>query len=290
MLVSMGVRTMVLQGRPADAPDGRDYLTFLSERQFLMSLPMLLRFPLLDMLPDTIQTAAQLRRRLDTVFEQIRNKLIANEDTREELLVRLDDIKGDLNRALDAHGDDADPELAFARIFESLEKKAVSDLQELAVAFSRESKHRRGFQLELASAIAGIYPKNTVDTGEITRIGAWLTALYPTQNNDWMVTARLLHDPRVERNAMDVGLRWMLNVQDFGLSLEALSRFDIDDTERNTERIALSLEYRMFEDNYLSGTFGKDFDDRNLLGEGNLIALMGLKFNLGKKPNLTPTP
>ncbi|MCB0277753.1 MAG: hypothetical protein KDI06_23255, partial [Calditrichaeota bacterium] len=165
-----------------------------------------------------------------------------------------------------------------------------SDLQELAVAFSRESKHRRGFQLELASAIAGIYPKNTVDTGEITRIGAWLTALYPTQNNDWMVTARLLHDPRVERNAMDVGLRWMLNVQDFGLSLEALSRFDIDDTERNTERIALSLEYRMFEDNYLSGTFGKDFDDRNLLGEGNLIALMGLKFNLGKKPNLTPTP
>lgn len=142
------------------------------------------------------------------------------------------------------------------------------------------------FSLELAAAMAGYSPGNRFATLGNYRYGAWLNARWQP---GWKAPLSLVGVARYTRapggNEVSVSDSAFL---DFGLGLSyANERFDIQfeyvkrrDVSNNMsyERSALISNYRVFDNLYLVGTLGKNFNNVE-----DILVLFGVKFGVSRE-------
>lgn len=80
-----------------------------------------------------------------------------------------------------------------------------------------------------------------------------------------------------KNNMMDIGGRIEFEFDRFALSVEAIRRFNNTNDDLDTHRAVGILQYRINDNLFLLGTFGRDFGNSN-----NLVSLIGLNWGLGK--------
>jgi hypothetical protein len=103
---------------------------------------------------------------------------------------------------------------------------------------------------------------------------------------DVMAAARFLSDQRGEGDdrTWDIGGRWLWQPSlELAISVESLrrggTRFSAGDSSNRTVGM---LEYRVYDDIVLYGSFGKDFED--LPGARTLVSIIGVNLGFGRKP------
>ncbi len=162
-----------------------------------------------------------------------------------------------------------------------------------------ESLKQGRWIVEMAAATTERFPGNDTSHSEVEKTAAWITPSYrflrstfdpktgkltqvPTV--DFIAVGRYIHDRTAtdDRDGIDVGGRLLWESTFFSLSAEYVQRFNIAEP---THRLTGMVEYKISDNLYLSGTFGKDFDDPTT-EQGNLQALLGLNLNLGAKPQV----
>lgn len=147
------------------------------------------------------------------------------------------------------------------------------------------------FSFDIAGAVSSIYPDNQNDKGRIGRIGIWGTTklnlpLEEDYNNFLKIylLGRFLNDKTIfdtstntysNLNFIDTGGKIQFQFKSLSISGEFINRSgDIKDN-----RVVGVIEYKVNDSMYLSGGYGKNFDDPL---NGNLITLFGLKWGLFK--------
>ncbi|HWR83446.1 MAG TPA: hypothetical protein VN285_09090 [Candidatus Deferrimicrobium sp.] len=144
-----------------------------------------------------------------------------------------------------------------------------------------------GFSLELAGAMALLYPESDTHKGKAYRGGVWITPAYrPVTEGqiEFLSVLRLLLEDGV-RPRYDLGFRllWFANDR-LSMSAEYVSRLgDIPDSDnKDTYRIAGVVDYRFSYDLHMTATFGRDFEGE--AGTGELLARLGIDFSFGDVP------
>jgi len=170
------------------------------------------------------------------------------------------------------------------------EKQLTKQAQDIALKIQSADKKRVGWRVEFANAISASYPDDNFNRGSIGRIGLWVTGSYELETPflSFISCSRYLRDvhDNNEKDLFDIGGRLLYQNKDLSLSAEFVKRFINSQSSGDiqTNRLAGILEYRIREDLYLSGSFGKDYADE---GQDNtLIALLGVHFGFGKEPKL----
>jgi hypothetical protein len=167
----------------------------------------------------------------------------------------------------------------------------------------RDSLRQGRWVVEAAAAMTGRFPDNETSRGHTEKAAIWITPTYrfvrstfdkssgkltsaPTV--DFIAVARYIHDrtATTDGDGVDLGGRLLWDNTTFALSAEFVQRTNIDNP---THRFTALLEYKISDDLYLSGSFGKDFDDSSA-DTGDLQAILGINWNLGAKPNLIGPP
>jgi hypothetical protein len=155
----------------------------------------------------------------------------------------------------------------------------VTDFREL-------DKKREGILIEFAGALAFGFADDSIKNGKISDFGIWLTPMYSNGNIDLISVLRYIGnvDTGITQSKFDTGLRFLYRNGGFGISLEGLLR--TEDKVSPTYRYALNLDYKLTNNIYLTGTFGKNFDGTPVNGSGNgdLITVFGINFGMGSDP------
>jgi hypothetical protein len=148
------------------------------------------------------------------------------------------------------------------------------------------------FSFDVAGAVSSIYPDNQNDRGRIGRIGIWGTTkldlpLEEEYNNFLKIylLGRFLNDKTIfntslntysNLNFIDTGGKIQFQFKSLSISGEFINRSgDVKDN-----RVVGIIEYKISDSIYLSGGYGKNFDDPL---NGNLVTLFGLKWGLFKE-------
>ena len=148
------------------------------------------------------------------------------------------------------------------------------------------------FTLDIATGASIIFPDNNTDTGRLGRYGVWSTAKYSSilsdDNKDYFnlyCFARFLLDKTLlnvdnvtylENQYFDIGGKLEFQFNKICISAEYLNR----NGDNQDYRLVGTLQYRVQDNLYLTGGYGKNFDSE----EGNLISLFGLRWGLSEKP------
>lgn len=156
---------------------------------------------------------------------------------------------------------------------------------------------RVGLHIQLAGALAGLYPGNDFSAGHVGRTGLWGTVTYRADvpRIDMIGLARWLRDEDDrEQNAVDLGFRGVFRFDRLSASAEFVNRTasEMDDGEAadpgafsDSRRFVGLVEYRATEDLFVTFSFGQDFanegDDRE-----PLVAILGGQLHFGPKPFL----
>ncbi|MFD1604048.1 hypothetical protein ACFSJW_08925 [Flavobacterium artemisiae] len=151
------------------------------------------------------------------------------------------------------------------------------------------------FQLDGAFAYSEAIPGNKYENNRFNRSGFWLNASFNALSinkeklNDCLSilgTLRFITDNTLVENtlnefkknkAFDYGLKAEYTVNDFSVSIEYLKREYSDNSELNSERTVGLLEYKLNDNLYFTGTYGKNFG-----AENNLFTLFGINYGFGK--------
>lgn len=151
------------------------------------------------------------------------------------------------------------------------------------------------FQLDGAFAYSDALPNNQSNNRRFNRSGFWLNAAInlsgldePNLNDKLtlMVSTRFISDNILEpasintfkrENAFDFGYKLEYSLKQLSISIEHLNRTYSSNSSYNTERTVAVLQYKINDDLYFTGTYGKNFGEVN-----NQFTLFGLNYGFGK--------
>ncbi|HEY9710614.1 MAG TPA: hypothetical protein V6D48_20560, partial [Oculatellaceae cyanobacterium] len=159
------------------------------------------------------------------------------------------------------------------------------------------------FSVDIALASSTVFRRNNWNDHNRYRSGAWITVGYnqPLIARDRIeediqnllecknfinavIMIRTLKDNTTvdfenftEYNITDFGGRLEFEFNKLSLGIETIRRINNDNKEFNTNRTVGILQYKINDQLYLLGTFGKNFGDFN-----NLVSLIGVNWGLGK--------
>jgi hypothetical protein len=157
------------------------------------------------------------------------------------------------------------------------------------------------FQLDGAFAYSDAIPDNEYENKRFNRSGFWFNASLNAfsvdkekleDNLSIMGSIRFISDnilventtDQFERNkAFDYGFKGEYTVKDFSISIEYLKREYSANSALDSERTVGVLQYKLNDNLYFTGTYGKNFGDMN-----NLFTLFGINYGFGEsslKPN-----
>lgn len=160
------------------------------------------------------------------------------------------------------------------------DSKLVDEIRKL-------EKKRVGFLMDFAFAVSGQFLNDSLLKGEFSKLGIWITPTLSFKYWDFLATVRYIgkfQNKKIENNLLDCGLRIMFTRDIFGVSLEGLLR--LENEQRGKTRYSINIEYKLLEDIYITGVFGKDFDGNRMKSKGDLITLLGINFGLGKQQSI----
>ncbi|MFQ5552081.1 MAG: hypothetical protein ACE5FJ_12680 [Gemmatimonadales bacterium] len=220
----------------------------------------------------------------------------------------LAETSAEIARSLRQRKEDLDAELAAqlanARTpaeVETLVREHERRVQELLDAEERvaaalaavDSRHgdltleRVGFHLEAAAALMWNVPSAAVDSAALDSWGVWITPGYDFGDMAVLTVARLLVGRNADFDRFDLGVRVNYENPDYVVFAEYVRREFLEHESPvggvltippgSQYRLTGNLEYRLRNNIWLTGTFGKDFDSA---GEGSVLAQMGFSLNL----------
>ena len=144
-------------------------------------------------------------------------------------------------------------------------------------SFSNSRRYRSGGWLTLAfykPLVSSQKIKEDIDNFLSCKnyLNAFLLFRYLSENktDDFKTFAK--------QNLVDIGGRLEFEFDRFSISLESVKRFNNDKTVKNTSRTVGIAQYKINNDLFLVGTFGKDFGEIK-----NVISLLGLNWGFGEK-------
>lgn len=159
------------------------------------------------------------------------------------------------------------------------------------------------FSVDIALASSTVFRRNNWNEHNRYRTGAWITLGY---NQPLISGSRIRDDVKnllecrnyvnavvmirtlkdntttdfenfTEFSVTDFGGRIEFEFNKFALGIESIRRINNDNKDFNTNRTVGILQYKINDQLYLLGTFGKNFGDFN-----NLVSLIGINWGLGK--------
>jgi hypothetical protein len=156
------------------------------------------------------------------------------------------------------------------------------------------------FQMDIAGAGSMTFKDNSIDDNHHHRSGVWTTMefnlpLTKTSDIEKMIKnknylsiygkARYIQEDSTtnyktftRHNLLDLGGRFEFEFDRFSISFETLHRINQTDKKLNTNRNVGIIQYKLRDDLYLIGSFGKNFGNVN-----NVVALFGLNWGFGKQ-------
>ncbi len=156
------------------------------------------------------------------------------------------------------------------------------------------SAEKTGLQIEFAGAFSSNFLNDSIQNGKLGKIGVWLTAKeflphFIPGYESFVLMTRHISEKQIDstwNSDDDLGLKYEndFGIKELSVSLEVVHRWKLRET--STYRAAINLEYKISDNNYITTTFGKDFDGTPLKPKGNLITLFGIKFGLGQTPKV----
>jgi len=250
-------------------------------RKFSVSVASFFNDSLTHLLPRTNYLAFGARTNLLTIRsgKQTRNLQSA-------LLAVSESIAEAASSSGETSGGIPDPDVIERNLNESSNYiKASKDLSQMLQA-------KPLFQLDAAYAFSNAYPNNTVKEERFHRSGFWMSAVLSTEatskkddNLDFILFGRIFRDNFLldttnlifgKVQAKDLGLRVLYQYDRFSISFEHVSRH-YSQSHLNSKRNVGILQYRVGENTYVYGTFGKNFGLTN-----NLLAIFGLNLGFGE--------
>jgi len=148
------------------------------------------------------------------------------------------------------------------------------------------------FNLDVAAGVSSFFKDNQSDTGRLGRYGVWMSCqvalpLDDTSDNFLNINGlgRVLNDKILfdftsnnyeEKSYYDVGGKLEFQFKTLAISGEYLNRGG----DVNDNKLVGVIEYKVNDSLFLSGGYGKNFDNP---ATGNLITLFGLKWGLFKQ-------
>jgi hypothetical protein len=142
-------------------------------------------------------------------------------------------------------------------------------------------------QVEIAASYLGISPGyGSLSHLDKSRSGAWLTLSYkPSFKSPFEIIGvmRYLDNPTFsgydkQTQLVDLGGRALYPVNKWGFSLEYINRQVVKGNFKSYDRLAGIVEFKISNDLFLTGTYGKNFDEVN-----SVIALLGINFGISKQ-------
>jgi hypothetical protein len=166
----------------------------------------------------------------------------------------------------------------------------------------RDASRQGRWIIEAAAAVTAAFPENKTDQRTTQKTGFWLTPSYRMNRSTFdPKTGKLTETPTVDvigvirtindrtatgdKNPLDIGGRLLWDSGTMALSAEHVQRTR---ATKKSHRTSAMIEFKLNNDIYLSGTLGRNFDDAN--PNGNLLAIFGINFNVGKTPSLIVPP
>jgi len=156
------------------------------------------------------------------------------------------------------------------------------------------------FQVDIAGAGSWAYKDNTLKNDHRYRTGIWTTMELSVplsnakdiekmlENKNYLNlygTLRYINEDSTtdfknfnQQKLLDFGGRLEVEFDKFSLSFESIHRINQSNKDLNTDRNVGIIQYKVNDQLYLSGTFGKNFGTVR-----NVIALFGLNWGFGKQ-------
>ena len=156
------------------------------------------------------------------------------------------------------------------------------------------------FQMDVAGAGSMTFRDNSIDDNHHHRSGVWTTMelnlpLTNTKDIEKMIKnknylsiygkARYIQEDSTtnyktftSHKLLDLGGRFEFEFDRFSISFESLHRINRTDEKLNTNRNVGIIQYKLRDDLYITGSFGKNFGSVN-----NVVALFGLNWGFGKQ-------
>lgn len=191
----------------------------------------------------------------------------------------------------------------FAKCFEKEVGEALKkdvDLAKLEKRLENILAIKPSFQLDVAFAGSRTFKDNSIDNNHHHRSGVWTTMelnfpLTDTKDIEKIIEnknylsiygkARYIQEDSTtnyksftRHKLLDFGGRFEFELDRFSISFESLHRINQTDKKLNTNRNVGIIQYKLRDDLYLTGSFGKNFGSVN-----NIVALFGLNWGFGKQ-------
>ncbi|WP_264564952.1 hypothetical protein [Flavobacterium sp. N3904] len=151
------------------------------------------------------------------------------------------------------------------------------------------------FQVDAAFAYSEAFSGNQTENKRFNRSGLWMNAtlnafsINKEELNDnltLMLYSRFISDnvlvPNTtntfeRQNAFDIGFKMEYSIKGLSISFEYLKRDYSNDSSLNSERRVGTLQYKISDALYLTGSYGTNFGNTN-----NLFTLFGINYGFGK--------
>lgn len=169
----------------------------------------------------------------------------------------------------------------FVRNLSKPEREAITgEVQECA----NELSARTGVQMDIAGAAAWRLPNQEPDDTSLRSGAVWVTPSWTGKNFSWVGVGRYRWNQNSDaENLVDVGLRGIYAWDDYGLSLEAVTRKPTDGGD-DRYRVSLITDVLVSKGLWLTMSFGRDFTRED---SDAVFALANLQWNIGKR-SITP--
>jgi hypothetical protein len=210
-------------------------------------------------------SAARDVERLGPLLDALQNQILGQAHTQAESLAalpRVDSAKADLIAKLTESGEVSGDTEILRR-----------DAGKLATA-------REGFLMDLAGGVTWRSRSAALDSTDFDRWGLWLTATYTMPQVSFVGTARYLDQKGSVSDAIDIGVRFIYTRDRYAVSAEYVGRHPTHEGVGDEWRLAALIDYRLSSTLWISGTFGRSYDDA---APGSLLAQLGLTVNLSKE-------
>lgn len=146
-----------------------------------------------------------------------------------------------------------------------------------------KEKQKPAFIMQIAGAVAGQSKTNSFSDLYTNRSGIWANAHWnKTDNFGLTILARYINNNALVLTSFsgsyaDIGFSLNYDLDNFSLNAEGIFRKDNNVLNTNTKRLAIVSNYRLKDNLYLVGTFGRNFQKKD-----NIIALLGVNVGISK--------
>lgn len=233
----------------------------------------------------------------------VRNRKVLNKLS--ESIVNVNEALGNIlaQAVLSPECGALDGEERRACIAKKIQNSKDSSFKANREAFNKYLTARPIFSADLAFASSTAFGDNRFSNSKTYRTGGWVTLAY---NQPLVSKAKVQEDidnllqcknyinayfmfrfleenntkdfkAFAKQSLVDLGGRLEMEFNKFSFSVEAIKRINSDDKDQNTSRTVGIVQYKISDDLYLLGTFGKDFGEIN-----NIVTLLGLNWGFGE--------